>query len=117
GRTRNDGCITARSMNRHLLTAVLLVGLFGCKKSGPFGERAEPFGPLAKITFGMTDIQVVDKAPEFTLDADAGRATVGEIDFTVRTVSVARVVHRMRALFRETKPDAVTKAWGPGTPG
>jgi hypothetical protein len=84
-------------MNR--LTLLLLLGLSACKKGGrSLGEPGEPFGPLAKISFGMSDNEVVKKAPEFEFEDNVGRADVGDDEYSVKIGSVARAVYRMHVV-------------------
>ncbi len=96
-------------------------GLAGCGKKQSdelsFGKAAEPFGPFAKIKFGMEDTEIVSKAPEFEFKKFGGRARVGKHEYELKLVSTMKVVNEMKASLDKTKPEVITKAWGAGTPG
>ena len=85
-----------------------------------FGKAAEPVGPLAKVKFGMSDIDMVKVAPEFDMKCGMeceATAVIGDRDYTITLTAVDRQVTQMRAYVSDQKLETLTAAWGPGVPG
>jgi hypothetical protein len=104
----------------------LALGVAACGKDKEaqqplvFGKAAEPVGPLSKVKFGMSDVELAKAAPEFDLSCGMeceAKAIVGDREYTVTLTAVDRQVIEMSVYVAQQKLDTLTSAWGMGVPG